>query len=453
MLIFLRGGETGAAEEDYIVYDMAPSEQWLRLAPKPRPLGTGEKWNVFLSYRSVNRTWVLNLYDVLHQQGFEVFLDQVVLTGGDQLIRVLEQGLEQSQAGVLVWSSATAESEWVRREYETLERQANDRSTFCFVPVRMDNSKLPVFARNRVFLDFSSYPDGPNGGELLRLLHSITGKPLSPEAAHFAAQQDAIAKQQADEIGAAIRNKDPELLLELFDTGGLAWETSSALGCKAAEGMIKLGRNDDAVKMLESLETRFPRAIRPRQLRALALARRGQDADLRKAQRILGALYEAGERDPETLGIYARTWMDRYTNSADRSDLEQSRDLYAEAFEKATDDYYTGINAASKSVLLGTPADLAKANDYAARVQQIVGKEPHAGDYWMTATVGEVFLLMKNYSEAARLYKAAVATARSEKASHESTWKQACRLMDKLNPSDEERSLIRGAFPHLPDRL
>jgi TIR domain len=95
---------------------MASSEQWLRLAPKPRPLEKGERWNVFLSYRSVNRIWVLNLYDVLHQQGFEVFLDQVVLTGGDQLIRVLEEGLERSQSGVLVWSSATAESEWVRRD-------------------------------------------------------------------------------------------------------------------------------------------------------------------------------------------------------------------------------------------------------------------------------------------------------------------------------------------------
>jgi len=58
---------------------------------------------------------------------------------------------------------------------------------------------------------------------------------------------------------------------------------------------------------------------------------------------------------------------------------------------------------------------------------------------------------MKNYKDAARLYKAAVETARSEKASHESTWKQACRLMAKLNPSDEERALIRSAFAHLPD--
>jgi len=430
---------------------MALSEEWLLHAPKARPLGKGEKWNVFLSYRSVNRIWVLTLYDVLHQQGFEVFLDQVVLAGGDELIRVLEDGLQQSQAGVLVWSARTGDSDWVRREYQTLERQALERKTFCFVPVLLDNSKLPIFAANRVFLDFSSYPDGPNGGELLRLLHSITGKPLSPEAAHFAAEQDGLAKQLADEIGSAIRNKDPELLLDLFKMGGLAWETSSALGCKAAEGLIKLGRNDDALGMLEQLSKRFPRAVRTRQLQALALARRGKNDDLRQAQRILGTLYEAGERDPETLGIYARTWMDRYSKSADRSDLEQSRDLYAEAFERATDDYYTGINAASKSVLLDTPEELARASEYASRVQQIVGTEAHPGDYWMTATVGEVFLLLKKYDEAARLYKAAVGMARAEKASHESTWQQACRLMDKLKPSEEDRAKVRAAFSHLPD--
>jgi tetratricopeptide (TPR) repeat protein len=430
---------------------MPLSEQWLRLAPKPRPLGQGERWHVFLSYRSVNRIWVLNLYDVLRQQGFEVFLDQVVLAGGAQLVRTLEDGLRQSQAGVLVWSSQTADSEWVRREYETLERQPDERRGFCFVPIVLDRSKLPPFAAGRVYLDFSSYPDGPNGGELLRLLHSITGQPLSPEAARFAAQQDAIANQDADDIGAAIRNKDPERLVELFNAGGLAWDTSPALGCKAAEGLIKLGRNDDGIQLLEQLEARFPRAIRPRQLRALALARRGQPGDLRQAQRILGNLYEARERDPETLGIYGRTWMDRYSISGDRSDLEQSRDLYAEAFERATDDYYTGINAASKSVLLGTPEDLAKAADYANRVLAIVGSEPRAGDYWMTATVGEVFLLRQQYADAARLYRAAVAIARAEIGSHQTTWTQACRLMKELRPSESERALIRGAFAHLPD--
>jgi hypothetical protein len=41
----------------------------------------------------------------------------------------------------------------------------------------------------------------------------------------------------------------------------------------------------------------------------LAYARKG---DWRKAQAILVELFAAGEIDSETLGIYARTWMDRY---------------------------------------------------------------------------------------------------------------------------------------------
>jgi tetratricopeptide (TPR) repeat protein len=430
---------------------MALPAEWLSLAPKPRPLSGDEKWNVFLSYRSVNRIWVVNLYDVLRQQGFEVFLDQVVLRGGDQLLRVLEDGLAKSQAGILIWSSASADSEWVRGEYETMNQQAIKKKNFCFVPVLLDDSELPPFAQNRVFFDFSGYPDGPNGGDLLRLLHSVVGAPMSPAAVHFALQQDVAAKQIAAEIDAAVFNKDPQFIIDSFAKGGLVWETSATPGCKAVEGLIKLKRNDDALAMLKTVQDRFPRAIRPRQLNALALARRAGTGDLREAQRILGELYAAGEKDPETLGIYGRTWMDRYEISQDISDLEQSRDLYAEAFEKATDDYYTGINAASKSVLLGTPEDLARAEAYASRVQEIVGTEPHPGDYWMTATVGEVFLLRKNYAEAGRLYTAAVAMARASVANHEATWKQACRLMEKLKPTEEERKLVRNAFPKLPD--
>jgi hypothetical protein len=80
-------------------------------------------------------------------------------------------------------------------------------------------------------------------------------------------------------------------------------------------------------------------------------------------------------------GIYARTWMDRYEKSGDVEDLKQSRDLYVEAFDGAQDDYYTGINAAAKSVFLGTDLDLKRAAKYAERVQQIVGTHPHPNDY------------------------------------------------------------------------
>ena len=51
----------------------AALQEWLALAPPPGQLGQDQRWHVFISYRSVNRYWVLELYDVLHQLGYSVF--------------------------------------------------------------------------------------------------------------------------------------------------------------------------------------------------------------------------------------------------------------------------------------------------------------------------------------------------------------------------------------------
>ncbi len=426
---------------------MIPQE-WLQYAPKPKELQPGE-WNVFLSYRSINRPWVLGLYDVLTELGFKAFLDQYVLKAGDDLITNLEKALEKSRAGVLIYSNDTRDSEWVSKEYHTLERMATENKKFQFVPVKIDKTKLPLFAANRIYVDFSDYPDGPNGGDLLRLLNAIEGKPMSNEAIHFANEQDELSKDQTAKVNTAIKNNNPGRLQQLFDQGGLPWQTSATLGCRAAEGMIKLKLYDGAIQMLEKLELQFKKALRLKQLKALAYARRGKEGDLELAQEILGELHEKNHLDPETMGIYARTWMDRYAKSNDLSDLKQSRDLYAEAFEKAPDDYYTGINAASKSVLIGTDKDLQKAAGYAERVQEITGTEAIAGDYWKTATIAEIFLLQKKYKEAGEMYEQAVGMARSEKGSHESSFQQAKRLIEKLKPTDAEKEMVMAAFSHL----
>jgi hypothetical protein len=291
---------------------MVPQE-WLKHAPSPNPLQTGKEWHVFLSYRSVNRPWVLCMYDVLTSLGYKVFLDQYVLKPSDELIDVLEKGLETSQAGVLIWSTATKDSDWVRKEYHTLERISTENKKFIFVPVKIEKVPLPIFASNRIFVDFSDYPDGPNGGDLLRLLYAICEKPLSGETIHFANEQDEQSKDETAKVNAAIKNNNPKRLKDLFSGGQLPWQTTSTLACRAAEGLIKLKQNDDAIAMLEEIEKRFKKALRPKQLKALALARRGNPGDVDLAQEILGELHEKNHLDPETLGIYGRTWMDRYT--------------------------------------------------------------------------------------------------------------------------------------------
>ena len=75
---------------------MADIGEWLNYAPKPRELSGTDRWNVFLSYRSINRAWVINLYDVLRELGHKVYLDQTALKPGDQLIKELQDALKTS---------------------------------------------------------------------------------------------------------------------------------------------------------------------------------------------------------------------------------------------------------------------------------------------------------------------------------------------------------------------
>src|SRR6185295_16622316 len=101
---------------------------------------------------------------------------------------------------------------------------------------------------------------------------------------------------------------------------------------------------------------------------------------------------------------YARTWMDRYNATSNVLFLRQSRDLYGEAFASAQDDYYTGINAAAKSVFLATPEDITRGREAAQGIQAAIGTKKINDDYWKTATVAESHLILGNYEQAAIVY-------------------------------------------------
>ncbi len=425
----------------------------LKFAPKPAPLINGNVWNVFLSYRSINRPWVLNLYDILTELGHKVFLDQYVLIPGNILIEKLEEALEKSQAGILIWSAEARDSDWVKKEYYTLEKKATRDKNFNFIPIRINKVSLPPFADNRIFIDFTAYPDGPNGGDLIRLLHAIVGIPLSPEAVKFSNELDESSEMAFAQINASIRNGRWERLIELYRQGGLPWETTAALGCKAANGLISLKKYTEAIDVLNELTNKFPKSLRPKQLKALALAKKGTAKDIEDAEEILGVLNEQNHLDPESMGIYARTCMDRYNASHEKdiNALKKSRKLYAEAFEKSPDDYYTGINAATKSLLIGTAEDIAKGYEYADRVQEIVGTAPIDNDYWKTATVAEVMLIKKQYKEAGEIYVEAILIEPKSFGSHESTRNQALKLLKRLGATDNEISQVLDAFKHLDD--
>jgi len=417
--------------------------KFLDLAPEPRPLKEGQEYTVFLSYRSVDRKWVISLYDALKAAGHKVFLDQKELVAGGKLRRALEDALRESAGGVLIWSHATADSDWVRDEYDAMQDRVKDRDGFCFVPVKLDAAELPTFAKSQLFVDFGAYPDGPNGGELLHLLHGLVGVPLSDEAMRFAEDLSEKSREAEALVTGAIETGDAEYLRELHDEGGLAWEVSPHLKSRVVEGLVRLGLPDQAVEIAEALVDEFPNALRPKQMLAHLLTRLKTSESLKKGQRILSALHAKGERDPETLGLYAKAVLETYTASGD-----DDRDLYLEGFETSKDTY-CGINAAAKSLMLGGE-DTAKAKAIASDVADCLPDEiSNDMGYWDAATIAEATLIAGRVDEAQSLYGDAVSLAPLETGSHASTYAQIKNIAKALDLSKDEKAALDRRFSHL----
>src|SRR5262249_549071 len=51
-----------------------PLEQWLELVPKPWTLKADQRWHIYLMFRSPQRIWAVQLYDILKSLGYDVFM-------------------------------------------------------------------------------------------------------------------------------------------------------------------------------------------------------------------------------------------------------------------------------------------------------------------------------------------------------------------------------------------
>jgi tetratricopeptide (TPR) repeat protein len=155
-------------------------------------------------------------------------------------------------------------------------------------------------------------------------------------------------------------------------------------------------------------------------------------------------MYVEGYRDPETVGMYGGTWWVRYLEGKDKRHLLRSRDLYREAFTLDPKDYYSGINAASKSLFLGEP-EVAK--DIATQVDALLADG--ATNYYELATLGEARLLEQDYAKARQYYQSAILIAPGETGNHGSTLDQAREIMNALQTGAADREQIEQVFAHL----
>ena len=124
---------------------------------------------VFLSYAREDTARVRPLAQALEAAGHIVWWDQHI-AGGDQFAHAIEQALDKADAVVVVWTSASCHSAWVRDE------AAAGRDSNRLVPVCLDGCTPPLGFRQFQAIDLRSWNGRASSRALEPLKQAVLGK-------------------------------------------------------------------------------------------------------------------------------------------------------------------------------------------------------------------------------------------------------------------------------------
>jgi class 3 adenylate cyclase/tetratricopeptide (TPR) repeat protein len=211
------------------------------------------------------------------------------------------------------------------------------------------------------------------------------------------------------------------------------WSRSPEMFVALGERMLHTGNPLFAYDVTSEGLKHFPGHVRLRQLLGLALARTHAIA---AANEVFLALYNEGHRDEETLGLLARTFKDLAGESRGdaeaRLNLRKAFELYAAVYRDQRS-YWTGINAATTALLTGEQDE---ARQLALDVRdlclaQLTSVSPDQA-YWLRATIGEAWLILRDFTQAQEWYRSAVESAPKRYGDIQSTRRNARMIMQYL---------------------
>ena len=230
---------------------------------------------------------------------------------------------------------------------------------------------------------------------------------------------DRYLERNSDKIGSVIH----DLWASKDDS---AWSQEPYYYIKLGETADKLGQAMFAHDILSEGLACFPGDLRLTQIFGLSLIKCGY---LLKARELLTELVTKGHQDEETLGILGRVYKEMWLIAGDSDSLGRSRDLYLKAFVRNRGNY-SGINAASLSFILGEREKAAKLARLVIKICFELIRSSKQRDYWVTATLGEAFLLLGRMEEAAKYYSLARRQIKKNFSDLASTRRQLILLSD-----------------------
>jgi len=136
-----------------------------------RPAGPDRKISgsdIFISYASADRETARSLARALSENGWAVWWDRTI-PPGKTFDEVIESALDSARCVIVLWSSASVSSRWVKSEAEEAARRQ------ILVPALIQEVRIPLAFRHiqaARLVDWNGSSDNP---ELEQLMSSVTG--------------------------------------------------------------------------------------------------------------------------------------------------------------------------------------------------------------------------------------------------------------------------------------
>ena len=215
-------------------------------------------------------------------------------------------------------------------------------------------------------------------------------------------------RERFDSFLKSSRGRLSQVIHELWDSRNEAlWAKDPYFFLRLGERAETSGQSLFAHDILKEGVRVFPGHLQMTQRYSLSLIKCGF---LVTARELLTRLMKDGHFDEETLGIlgrvYKEMWLSEGNGARGHPHLVKSQELYLGAFRRSRG-YYSGINAASLSLIMGKTELSRSVARKVLRICADLLKDPSQRNYWLLATVAEAFLLLGRQERAARFYRLA----------------------------------------------
>ena len=114
----------------------------------------GKPVKVFLSHSSKDKPFIRRVYDDLKYLGHDPWMDEVEIGVGESLVESISKGAEEADVMVLFVSENSADSEWVRLEWEMKITEEIEKRNTKIIAARTDDTDVPRILKRKKYADF-----------------------------------------------------------------------------------------------------------------------------------------------------------------------------------------------------------------------------------------------------------------------------------------------------------